>query len=160
METPAEPPFEPRRLSQRDLRVPVTAGQRLLPPACREEQVRRRRALVDRTDPLGPHMQWRMRHYVLRAVVCVPIVTWFFTPIGFQALWIQLPLAALFGLAVAVVRPSEGIAGWLLMGTGALTLGLTGNFTIGFGTVLALFAYFVCGMFVGLAQWLRRMDGE
>ena len=48
----------------------------------------------------------------------------------------------------------------ILMGTGALTLALTGYFTIGFGTVLALFAYFVCGMFVGLGQWMRRMDGE
>lgn len=75
-------------------------------------------------------MRWRVKHYVLRSVICIPLVTWFFTPLGLQALWIQL------------------------------TLGLTGYFSIGLSTVFALFAYFVCGTFVGLGQMLRRMDGE
>ena len=87
-------------------------------------------------------------------------MTWLFTPLGLDALWIQLPLAALFGVAIAFLRPGEVLAGWLLMGTGALTLGSTGFFSISFGTAIALFAYFVCGMFVGVGQWLRRWDGE
>jgi hypothetical protein len=160
VEPSVQTPYEPRRLDAQDLRVAITPGQRLLPERYREEQVARKRALLDRTDAFGSHMQWRVKHYVLRAVTCVPLVTWLFTPLGFQALWIQLPVAALFGVAIAYLRPSEGLAGWLLLGTGALTLGLTGYFAIGFGTLIALFAYYVCGMFVGLAQYLRRMDGE
>ena len=160
MDPSAEPPYEPRKLDAQDLRVALTPGQRRLPARYRDEQVARKRALLDRTDAWGAHMQWRVKHYVLRAVICVPLVTWFFTPVGFQALWIQLPLAALFGVAIAHVRPSEWTAGWMLLGTGALTLALTGYLAVGVMTVLALFAYFVCGMFVGLGQWLRRTDGE
>lgn len=160
MDPAVETPFEPKKLDAQDLRVAITPGQRLLPDKYRQEQVARKRALLDRTDAWGAHMQWRVKHYVLRSVWCVPLVTWLFTPIGFQALWIQVPLAALFGVAIAFLRPNESLAGWLLMGTGALTLGLTGYFSIGFGTVLALFAYFICGMFVGIGQYLRRMDGE
>lgn len=160
MDPSVETPYEPRKLEAKDLRVAITPGQRLLPERYRAQQVARKRAMLERTDAWGPHMRWRVKHYVLRAVVCVPLVTWFFTPLGFQALWIQIPLAALFGVAVAFLRPSEGLAGWLLVGTGALTLGLTGYFSLSIGTVLAVFAYFVCGMFVGLGQWLRRMDGE
>lgn len=120
----------------------------------------RREALLDRTAPFGSHMRWRVTHYVVRAVICVPIITWVFTPVGLETLWIQLPLAALYGVAVAYSRPSNEMAGFLLLGTGTLILGLTGYFTISLGTLLALFAFFVCGMFVGVAQWLRRMDGE
>lgn len=94
------------------------------------------------------------------AVLLLPLFTWFFTPAGFTRLWLQVPLAAGYGLWFWARRPgpAEGAAG--TVAAGLLTLLASGCTQVGFGFVLSLFFYGLLGLALGAAEELGRADGE
>jgi hypothetical protein len=128
-----------------------------MPPAMRDEAVQREQELAARFDLWSPRNVRRLRHYVAGSLIGLPLLNWFFMPIGFGYLWIQLPVAALFGVVMALFSPRGAAAGFLLLGAGLLTLLLAG-YRIGFcaGTMFLFAAYFAIGLALGVSEDLSR----
>ena len=151
------PPFKPQRLDRHALDVAVGPTLRSMPPLIRDEIVEREQELAARFDLWSPRNVRRVRHYVAGSMVGLPLLNWLFTPLGFGALWIQLPLAGVFGVVMGLFSPRGAAAGFLLLGTGLLTLLLAG-YSIGFSisTVFVFAAYFAIGLALGVSENLSR----
>lgn len=145
--------FRPQRLAPHALDVTVNEHVRAMPPAMRDEVLERERTLAGRFDLWSPRAIRRVRHYVAGSLVALPLLHWLFSPIGFHCLWIQLPLAGLFGVVMGLFALRGAAAGCALLATGVLTHLLAG-YRLGMGSVLILACYFVVGLALGVSESL------
>jgi hypothetical protein len=149
--------FKPQRLDRHALDVQVGPVLRSMPPAMRDELVEREQDLAQRFDLWSPRNVRRVQHYVAGSLVGLPLLNWLFTPLGFHALWIQLPIAGVFGVVMGLFSPRGVAAGFLLVGTGLLTLLLAGyGLSFSFGSVIVFVAYFAIGLALGVSENLSR----
>ncbi|MHC5009394.1 MAG: hypothetical protein ACYTG6_00410 [Planctomycetota bacterium] len=153
-------PFKPRAHVAHDLRTPMSAGVSRLAPEDREQIHARRMASAARLDPFGQAAVRRVRKYVLASMICIPLITAMFTTLRLDALWIQLPMAALYGVLMASLRPRGVWAAFLLLGIGLLTLLFAGRLHVSFWSVMGYLAYFVFGMAVGITENMKALDGD
>lgn len=158
----AVPPstWQPRKIRRDDLRAPMTAEVRRLPAALRDEVVARRRALVDRVAPWGPTQRRRLRAFVVRGAVLVPIVAWITTPVGFGALPWLAPLGAIYGALLALRRPAPLEAACWAMLTGVLVLVLGTRGMSGWGWVSSWILITGVAALVNVRLDLTRLDPE
>lgn len=151
------PPFKPQRLDRHALDVQMGPTLRSMPPLMRDEIVEREQDLAARFDMWSARNVRRVRHYVAGSMVGLPLLNWLFTPLGLDALWIQLPLAGVFGVIMGLFSPRGMAAGFLLVGTGLLTLLLAGYaIVLSFGTLFVFIAYFMVGLALGVSENLSR----
>ena len=106
----------------------------------------------------GSKQRWKM--YVLGAVIFFPLVTWFFTPAGFQSLWFQLLVSAAYGTFVALYRPTGYTATISTLLAGLSIQAWTGHASIGFGLMMSLIFYGFIGTLVGIGETNRMLDGR
>lgn len=156
---PVDPPrYEPKRFRRHALRTPMRAAESKLPAEIRDDLHGRRLQIADRLDPLGNRARRRARFYVAGAVIGLPLVTMLFTPLGLGSLWIQIPIAAVYGLYVAYMRPLGMVSGLAMVAAGMLTVTLAG-YRLGPEMIFPCFAWLVIGRMVGAQEELGRMDG-
>ena len=166
---PTDPPttFQPKALDKKGMRHPLTPGMRSMDLEAAEAARRHEAELDERFDLLSPRSLGRMRLYVICAVICVPLVNWALTPLGFGTLWVQIPVAAAYGAVMAAFRIYGVWAAFALLATGLLTLALTGYSGWAsplppwtFGKVIFYLSYFGVGYAVGIGENLKRGDGD
>jgi hypothetical protein len=160
MEPDRDSAFRPRRLPPHDLRTPMRAAEARLPGPVRDERHGTRLAQAERFDPLGNRAVRRTRAYVLGAVIFLPLLNAFFSPLGFGALGVQVTVAAAYGVAVAALRPRWVAGGLLLVLAGSLTMLLAGIRPIGVDVIWAYLAWMSAGTAVGVQEEMKAMDGE
>jgi len=119
-----------------------------------------RETLFTRLDFWNPAQRVRVLRYVLGAVLLFPLATWFFTPAGFSALHWQIPIAAAFGAAFGLLRPTGFLAGALAVAAGLATQVVTGHCAIGFAFLMSLIFYGFVGAFLGVGEHLKMGDGD
>lgn len=104
--------------------------------------------------------QLRRKHHLVGATILFPLFTAFLTPAGFQAMWLQLPIAGLLGLYLHKRRPGMGEAGAATTLAGLLTLAAAGRLWLSFGTLTSVIFYGLLGFALGISEELRRFDGS
>ncbi len=161
-----DPAFQPQKLSRRDLCVTVTPQMRVLPTHVIAEETERRRAQLERFRVHSPRFRLRLKHYLLGSLVFFPLMTWLFTPVGLMRLWLQLPLAALLGLALAYMRPRGTQAMLLMLLFGLVNWFIVGGLPIGINNpgvfllfISACLIHIVAGGALGAAESLNSLDG-
>lgn len=159
--------YERRKITKRDLALAVPAHMRDLPAHVIQEEMERRRRMLERFDILNPRFRQRLKYYVIGAMIWLPLFSWALTPVGFKRLWLQLPLAALFGVSLAASRASGlySVLLCLLYGTVHYFIvgGMPFNFlNPGLFLMLAITCLFwtVLGWALGTAEDLKRYDGD
>lgn len=162
-----DPQLKPSKLSRRDLALTIPPELRNLPPHVIQEEMQRRRAMLERFDVHTPRFKQRLVHYVVGAMIFLPIFTWLFTPVGLRRLWLQLPLAAAFGAALAYTRAGHsvavglsllyGMAIWFVVGGLPLSFTSPGLFLL---LVVTCMFFVVLGWALGASEDLSRFDGR
>lgn len=122
----------------------------------REEDLARDEAL----DPFSERGKRRLTMYVVGSVIFFPLVTWFFTPAGFQSLWFQWIVSVAFGSFVALKRPTGVTAVLATLAAGLLVQAFTGHVAVGFGLLMSLTIYGFVGALVGFGEMSRIIDGR
>ena len=97
---------------------------------------------------------------MIGAVIFFPLITWFFTPAGFQMLWLQIPIAAAYGAVVSFLRPTGITAVALTLLAGLAVQAVTGHLAIGFGLMMSMIIYGVVGQVVGIGERSKVIDGR
>lgn len=111
--------------------------------------------------PFGPLMRRRLRLYVLGSLIGFPLASWLLTPVGFHVLWFQLPMAALYGVFVALVRPGMTLCAGATMSVAALIHSvhrLQGGSAPMFYMLLAMVLYAGFGAVLGFREHDRQLD--
>jgi hypothetical protein len=159
--------FRPQSLDRRDVEHPLTPGMRHMEPAEAEKARQREIELDRRFEFFSPISLRRAKLYVICAVICVPLINVFLTPLGLGALYVQIPVAAMYGVVMAWARLRGLLAAFAFLATGLLTLALAGygsyaNPIAGFSLVKVLMyvGYMTVGYAVGMAEELKRGDGD
>ena len=168
MQTEPQPPVaEPRKLTKRDLALAVPAHMRDLPAHVIEAEMQRRRQMLERFDLLNPHFRRRLKYYVVGAVIFLPLFSWFLTPVGFARLWLQIPLAALFGACLAASRASGVSSVSLCILYGTIHFFVVGGIKFSFYNpglflmmAMTLLFWTILGWALGTAEDLKRYDGD
>ncbi len=167
MQGPQESAVTQKKLSRRDLSLTVPPELRHLPPDLIQEEMDRRRTMLERFDVLNPRFKERLRNYVMGAVILLPLITWLVTPVGFKRLWLQFPLAAAYGAFLAFTRSgpftSLGVSLlyvlilWFVVGGLKMPHASLGGFLLLVGSVMM---FVVIGWALGATEELKRMDGS
>jgi len=155
------PAYEPKRLDKRALEVEVTAGMRTMPTPMREEVLERKTELVRRFDLLAPRRVARMRHYVVGAVIGLPLLNWLVLSHGLNRWWLQVLIAAVYGVVAGLSRLSRWSAHVLFLVAALLTSAAAapGLFSLGYGGRLAWIVYFCIGACIGISEDMSRDEG-
>lgn len=163
---PQPPAAEPRKLTKRDLALAVPPHMRDLPAYVVKAEMQRRRQMLERFDWLNPHFRRRLKHYVMGAVIFLPLFSWVLTPVGLTRLWLQIPLAALFGVGLAASRASGVSSVALCVLYGTIHYFVVGGMRISFFNpglflmmAITLLFWTVLGWALGTAEDLQRYDG-
>lgn len=164
MQGPNDQAVANRKLSRRDLSLTVPPELRHLPAHVIQEEMERRRRMLERFEVHNPRFKRRLAHYVIGAVIFMPLMAWFFTPVGMTRLPLHLLFAAGFGVAMAYTRAS----GLISIGICILYCALIWFVVAGIQPSLGLFPllafsclfFVVLGWFLGTAEDLQRMDGS
>ncbi|MDJ0976747.1 MAG: hypothetical protein QNJ98_19990 [Planctomycetota bacterium] len=158
---------EPRKLTKRDLALAVPPHMRDLPAHVIEAEMARRRQMLERFDVLNPRFRRRLKLYVIGAVIFLPLFSWFVTPVGFKRLWLQIPLAALFGGALAATRASGLYSVALCILYGAIHFFVVGGIKFSFYSpglfimmAMTLLFWTTLGWALGTGEDLKRYDGD
>ena len=127
MRTRKDLAFRPKKLGADDLRAPITANLRRLPPAIRDELHAGRRRLIQRIHPWGPTRREERRRSILVGAVALPLACVFLSPLPAAGLAWMVPLGGVYGLLVCELKPLPLVSGLALLGLVALAHGLTGT---------------------------------
>ncbi len=119
------------------------------------------RARDEELHPFSAEGKRRLRIYILGSCVFFPLANWFFTPSGFNGLWLQLLIAIAYGAFVAIARPGTFLcavvtllAGMLIQAYDGIQTGVGANFT----TLLAMILYTTAGGLLGFRENDRQID--
>ena len=110
--------------------------------------------------PLNARLKRRLKLYVICAVICFPLATWFFTPAGFKSLWFQVLASAAYGSYVALARPTGVAAVLSTVLTGLVILAFTGHAGLGFGFLMSMMFYTIIGFFISIGETSKLLDGR
>ena len=102
--------------------------------------------------------RWKL--YVLGAVLCFPVYTWFFTSAGFQSLWFQVLVSAALGTFFAFQRPTGSPAVAATVGAGLIIQAWTGHIMPSFGLLMTVIFYGLLGGALGVAERGKLIDGR
>jgi hypothetical protein len=111
-------------------------------------------------DPFGARQRRRWLLYVVGSVVFFPLMTWFFTPAGFQAMWFQALASAAYGTYLAYARPMGITAAIATVVTGLAIQAVTDHIAISFALVISILIYAAIGYIVGMSEYSKLMDGK
>lgn len=111
----------------------------------------------------SPGNNRRWKHLVIVSMIAFPLATFLFSPSGFGRLWLQLPLAALYGTYRHFARPTgfAAILATLITGTLAqlAACAFLGPLQL-MSLVVTLPAYGCAGAIVGLSERSRTWNGH
>ncbi len=160
------PPPKRSKVTRRDLALAVPAHMRDLPADLIQEEMDRRRRMLERFDWMNPLFRRRLKYYVWGSILFLPLFSWFFTPVGFTRLWLQIPLAAGFGVGLAASRADGPTSMLFCLGFGLFHFFVVGGNKMSFGSpglflMLAstCLLWMVLGWALGASEDLKRSDG-
>ena len=111
--------------------------------------------------PFSEEGKRRLRLYIVGACVLFPLANWFFTPSGFDAMWLQLLVAIAYGTYVALARPGVAmcalvtvLAGMIVQGYLGVSSGVRGSFYV----LLAMILFGTAGALLGFRENDRQLD--
>lgn len=148
---PAAPPaYRPVALDRVGIARPVTPAQRTLPQAVLLERHARNVAEEARWARFAPRVKRRMGMHVLGTVPCMLFVNWLLTPLGLQALYVQVPVYALLGAALGFLRPNRDACSGLFVAAGGACLLLAGIRPCGVPLLMTLIVWALMGTLAGV----------
>ena len=160
MREPPDQEFKPAKLKAWHFERPVTRKMRCLPNEELQKLHAEREALHEHFNPFGERLRKRAGMYVLGAVVFFPLMNWFLTPVGFQALWFQILVSIVYGIVVAYWRPNATQAALLTLMAGYAIMAVTGQLNISLSLMLSTIFYVCFGAAIGITESSKYMDGQ
>ena len=111
--------------------------------------------------PFSEEGKRRLRLYIVGSCVLFPFANWFFTPGGFDALWLQLLVAIAYGAYVALARPGVAMCALATVLAGMIVqgyIGVTGDVRSSFYVLLAMILFGTAGALLGFRENDRQLD--
>ncbi len=124
---PPETTYRPKKLTSDDLRAPMSAGLRRLPPGLRDELHGARVRLVQRLHPWGPTRREERKRSVWTGALAIPALSVVLTPLPLSGVVWLILLGALYGLAITELKPVPLLSGLGLVGIVAVAHLVTGT---------------------------------
>ncbi len=144
--------FRPKKLKKRDLESPIMPDQRMLPADMLEDMHRRKLEREARHAVWGERQKRRTKHYIAGAIIGLLVVNYLFTWTGHASLLVQIPVYAVYGIYVALMRPSPAHAALVTIACGLIASWLGGVHLGPFALAMSAMFWGLIGCAVGAAE--------